>query len=291
MIIKASTDTLTIAYKCGATTVTIQDTDALSTDNKFIAVSWSLSTGSGQLAYYLNGTQIDLVSDIGTWGTSTPSSFKCSMGPGSFLITHVAIWSKALTAANIASIYGASQTGSVEFIPYLGSTSADIRLINPTGADMYLTSLTINGKRIKAYKPIICRAFDETTIGKYGRPGIITMEIDMPYQDDSASGKAYGEYLLNRFKNPMNSVESISFTANKNDYLDEMAFKLKIGSRISLQETQSGISGLFFINGIEYNHNQNRIDATLYLQYEDSVYWLIGTAGYSEIGVTTLVGF
>jgi hypothetical protein len=213
------------------------------------------------------------------------------MGPGSFSITHVGIWSKALAAANIAAIYAASQTGSVEFIPELGSTSAKIRLINPAGADMYLTSLTINGKRIKAYKPLICRAFDETTIGQYGRPGVVTMAIDMPYQDDAAAGKAYSEYLLNRFKNPMNAVESISFTANKNDYLEEMAVKLKIGSRISLQETQSGINGLFFINGIEYVQNGDKLDATLYLQSEDNVYWLIGTAGYSEIGVTTLVGF
>jgi hypothetical protein len=156
---------------------------------------------------------------------------------------------------------------------------------------MYLTSLTINGKRIKAYKPLICRSFDENSIGQYGRPGVITMSIDMPYQDDAAAGKAYGEYLLNRFKNPVSAVESISFTANKNAYLEEMAMKLRIGSRISLQETQSGINGSFFINGIEYNQTQDRLDATLYLQSEDNVYWLIGTAGYSEIGETTLVGF
>jgi hypothetical protein len=137
----------------------------------------------------------------------------------------------------------------------------------------------------------VCRAFDQTTIGKYGRPGVITMTIDMPYQDDPAAGKAYAEYLINRFKNPMNSVESITITANKNDYMEEMAMKLKIGSRISLQESQSGINGSFFVNGIEYNHAQGKTDATLFLQSEDNVYWLIGTAGYSEIGVTTLVGF
>ena len=290
-IISASTDTITISYKAGATINTIQDTDALSTDEHFIAVTWSLSTGAGQLAYYLDGALVETQSDIGTWGTAAPSKFKCSMGPGEFRITHVAIWSKALTAANIAAIYQSSLVDNVEFIPYLGSTSADIRLINPAGADMYLTSLTINGKRIKAYKPLICRSFDENSIGQYGRPGVITMSIDMPYQDDAAAGKAYGEYLLNRFKNPVSAVESISFTANKNAYLEEMAMKLRIGSRISLQETQSGINGSFFINGIEYNQTQDRLDATLYLQSEDNVYWLIGTAGYSEIGETTLVGF
>ena len=213
------------------------------------------------------------------------------MGPGSFTVRHVALWTKALTAANIASIYGAGNAGNVEFIPTLGSTSASIRLINPTGADMYLTSLTINGKRIKAYKPLICKAFDQTTIGQYGRPGVITMKIDMPYQDDPASGKAYAEYLLNRFKNPLNSVESMTFSANKNDYMEEMAFKLRVGDRISLQEGQSGINGSFFINGLEKVQTGERLDVTLYLQSEDNVYWLIGTAGYSEIGVTTLVGF
>lgn len=291
LIIKASTDTITINYKCGATTVTIQDTDALSTDDHFVAVTWSLSTGAGQLSYYLDGVLVETASDIGTWGTGAPSKFKCSMGPGEFKITHVAIWSMKLTEANIATIYAASQAGNVEFIPYLGSTSADIRLINPAGADMYLTSLTINGKRIKAYKPLVCRAFDETTIGKYGRPGVVAMAIDMPYQDSAASGKSYGEYLLNRFKNPLNAVESVSFTANKNAYLEEMAMKLRIGSRISLQETQSGINGSFFINGIEYVQEQDKLDVTLYLQSEDNVYWLIGVSGYSEIGETTYLGF
>ena len=288
----ATTDTLTITYKAGSTSaVVIQDTDALSTDEHFIAVTWSLSTGAGQLSYYYDGALVTTSSDIGTWGTAMPTKFKCTMGPGEFVVRHVSMWSMKLTAANIASIYGASQAANVEFIPSLGSTQASIRLINPAGADMYLTSLTISGKRIKAYKPLSCLAFDENTISKYGRPGVITMKIDMPYQDSEASGKAYAEYLLNRFKDPLSAVESMTFCANKNSYMEEMAMKLRIGDRISLQEWQSGLNGSFFINGIEKVHQGDRLDVTLYLQSEDNVYWLIGTAGYSEIGVTTYLGF
>ncbi len=257
----------------------------------FIAVTWSQSTGAGQLSYYLDGVLVETQSDIGTWGTAMPTKFKCTMGPGAFLAEHVAMWNKKLTSGQIAAIYGAAQSANVEFFPTLGSTQASVRLINPAGADMYLTSLTISGKRIKAYKPLSCLAFDENTISKYGRPGIITMKIDMPYQDSEASGKAYAEYLLNRFKDPLSAVESMTFCANKNSYMEEMAMKLRIGDRISLQEGQSGLNGSFFINGIEKVHQGDRLDVTLYLQSEDNVYWLIGTAGYSEIGVTTYVGF
>lgn len=295
----ADTGELQAYYYTGATEKYIIDSDFIEVGSDgyfiaqehFVAVTWSLSTGAGQLSLYRDGVLIETISDIGTWGTTMPTYFKATMGPGAFTARHIGIWSKALTSAQINQIYGASQADNVEFIPELGSTAAKIRLINPSGADMYLTSLTINGKRIKAYKPLICRAFDENTIGQYGRPGVVTMTIDMPYQDDAAAGKAYSEYLLNRFKNPMNAVESITFSANKNDYLEEKAMKLKIGSRISLQETQSGLNGSFFVNGIEYVQSEGRLDATLYLQSEDNVYWLIGTAGYSEIGVTTLVGF
>ena len=73
LLLITTSDTLTVTYKAGATVVTIQDTDALSTDEHFVAVTWSLSTGAGQLAYYLDGALVTLSSDIGTWGTAYPT--------------------------------------------------------------------------------------------------------------------------------------------------------------------------------------------------------------------------
>lgn len=282
---------LSAFYVAGGTSKFCVDTDFISTDYNFIGLTWSKSTGAGQLKYYLNGALQTTASDIGTWATDAPSSFLAKSGPGDFFINHLALWKVALNDGQIAAIYNASLAENASLIPELGATGARLRFINPTGGNLYLTSLQLRGKRIKAYKPVVCQAFDQDYVGKYGRPGITTMKFDMPYQNSEEDGRAFASYILNRYKNPTNALESITFTANKNSYLAEKAFKLKIGDRIHFTETQTGIDGSFFINGVEYLHDTDRLDVTLYLQPEDSVYWLIGTAGYSEIGETTSLGF
>lgn len=284
-------DSLVIEYAAGATTNTIVDSSFASTDFRLITVTWSKATGDGQLKYYRDGSLITTSSDIGTWPTTAYTTLEMTSGPASLSLAHVALWKAALPASDVTTIYAqASAPSKVGVTAELGATSAKVTFVNPTATTVYVTSLQIRGKRIKAYRPSTAEAIDYSTYDEYGE---LPLDIDMTYQDNPLVGQAAADFLLTNLENPITAIESISFLAERSAALESAFLDLEPGDRITLVEQQSDVSNDFFINGCSYRmYGPGIIEATWYVvPAQDSAYWALGVAGYSEIGATTIVSY
>lgn len=166
------------------------------------------------------------------------------------------------------------------------ATEATVYYAN-SGADAYILGTSkIRGTMLTAYQEQSYTAEDATSIETYGR-----LAYDYPgIQDTLTDAQTVADYYLAILKNPVGLVETVTF-AGKNSAIIASLLAQSIGSKIALSETQTGIGGNWFIIGEahEYSYDDYRITWTL----EDagaSAYWTIGTAGFSEVGVTTYVG-
>jgi hypothetical protein len=287
-VLDSPNDGLTVKYvQAGGSSNLITDTNFPSTNWQFVAVTWSHT--NDEIQYFLNGSLVSNSTDIPTWSTDAPNIFEVSVGPAPYNISHLALWNSALVASDIENIYDVgAAANAVTMVSELGANSARITFYNPTQTTCYLTALKIRGKRVKQYRSVDFPSKDEAAYLQYGKS---TLKWDMPYGDNASFGRGFSNWLLRQTKTPYSSVESVTFVANQSEEIYKRALALEPGSRIRLQETQTGIAGDFFVNGISYSiGSPGVLYATLYLAPAGTqTYWQLGKAGYSEIGETTVL--
>ena len=265
-----------------------------STDWTLFALTWSQSTGSGLMQLYRNGSKISIDSDasaIGAWPATAYTVFEADSGPGEFSLAHVAVWKAALPSSDISDIWGIIDAPTkVGVTAEIGGTETKLAFVNPTPFTVFVTTLQVRGKRIKQYRPVVSEQSDPATFDIYGEA---PLEIDMAYQDDPLVGQSASEFLLEKLKTPTTLIETITFTADRSDALMTAFLDLEPGDRVTIVEQQTSVSADFFINGCAYQMiGDNRVECTWYVTpAQDSGYWALGVAGFSELGETTVLSY
>lgn len=150
----------------------------------------------------------------------------------------------------------------------------------------YVTTLQVRGTPIYRYDTLM----EVTVAGGYGDQ---VLTLDMPFQNSTNVAKDVATYLAQRLSAPFANAPAVKFLANRSAAHMAAALQLEPGDRIAVAETQTGLSAEFTINGAHLDYAPGGLLwCAWYLEPATSQqYWLIGTAGSSELDETTVLGF
>jgi hypothetical protein len=188
---------------------------------------------------------------------------------------------------------GTDMTSLLALTVEIGSDSINYGTITNTGTVTgYITKLCAIGKGVYTYDPITYVAESDTAKSKYGS---YVVSLDMKYQDDPTFAAALTNIIVARKSDPKTMINSVTFTANRSFGLMGAFMLCDIGTRVRLTETVSGVDEDYFINGLGAKiYNMRVAEYTWYVsRAADDIYqfWELETAGRSELGVTTYLGY
>jgi hypothetical protein len=154
---------------------------------------------------------------------------------------------------------------------------------------LYFTLLKIRGKPIRVWDPIVIEEVANASQTAYEKRAVV---LDLAMQPDSEFAESYVDYLLGRFKNPFLRVDQV--TVRDRDTIGGVnVFSLELMDKVVCHDTETGVSMVQHrVRGVEYDLTAKSYRVDLYLERsDDTQYWLLGKAGYSELGTTTRLGF
>jgi hypothetical protein len=169
------------------------------------------------------------------------------------------------------------------------ATRAIFTIENTATGPLFVTLLKIRGKPIRVWDPITVEDSDSTSQAAYEVRAAV---LDLPMQADEVFGQAYAEYLVGRFKNPFLAVDRVVIRGRET-VGNVNVFSLELMDKVVLNERQAGAHMLqHWIRGVEYDITGRTFAVTLHLERaDDREYWLLGRAGYGELGTATRLGF
>ncbi len=139
------------------------------------------------------------------------------------------------------------RSGAFAEVAQLGTASIQLRLVNPTRHDLYLTLLQLYGKPLYRGAPIEVAAADGEGMHIYG---LKRLALDLPALSDFETAQAFADYELARRKHPRGSIHSLRVDAR-----DHPPASLSTGlfDRIRVSESQTGHGQRdYFIVGEEH---------------------------------------
>lgn len=186
---------------------------------------------------------------------------------------------------------GTDYTANLTVTADYGTEGVEYTLEN-AGPAGYVTLLQARGKGIYIYDPV--ELLDQDTASE-AIHGTRSLDLDMKYQDSPLTAASFAAVLKGQYKDPRTIVDKVTFYANRDEKHMVAFLVCEPGSKIHLTEPIAGIDHDYFINGVEYDILPNGV--IRYSWYvkpasEDSyTLWYLGVVGYSEIGVTTKLGY
>jgi hypothetical protein len=239
-----------------------------------LAATWSES--ASKFIAYFNGVQAGSAAMAGAWSGSLHPNMSVlgnASNDGSVQqgwkgsIAHTFITDEVLTAASVKAIYNAA-SGGVSVDATIGGFATEYNITNLESAAAFITLLQLRGRRVTNFQPVTQVEEDTTSQTSYGD----------------------GELFLDMHA-PITDIGKIEFMANSASELMTAALDIEPGDRVRIQETVSGVDTDFFVNGVKLKIKPPyNIWCTWYVvPATDTLYWSIGTAGFSEIGETTYV--
>lgn len=185
---------------------------------------------------------------------------------------------------------GTNLTASLTVGASFGANAHRVTLANTGTTDGYVTRLQVRGRGLYDYEPVEMEAKDTDSTAQFG-DNVLT--YDMKLQNDLAVGRDVANYLLGVWKDPQTRIEGVDFVANSSLALMTAALQMEPSNRISLAEAVSGIDRDYYINGITFTLGVAGLLTFNWLVVPTDPFaaWIIGVAGSSEIGTTTIVGY
>lgn len=187
---------------------------------------------------------------------------------------------------------GTDLTAFFTVTPTFGGNAAQFDVMNghPTLSG-FVTLLQCVGRGLYDYEVTLCESIDSGSQTSYG-PN--TVKLDMPMQSDAGVGQGIADYIRHLYSSPLTFVDSLDIYGNINDTLMAALVALDISSRITITETVTGLNAApYFINAVHLEIKNNNLARASYIlaPADPSVYWLLGVAGYSELGSTTKLAY
>lgn len=189
------------------------------------------------------------------------------------------------TANSAADGSGTNHTADITVAASIFSNTAKLVYTNGAALSIYLTLAQLRGKPINSpdMSEIIMEGAGSTTYPK-------TLEIDLPWQQNYNAGYDLAVYLAD-FLGESQPFPTIFVRGRP-----EIQFGLDLYDKVTLRLDSWGIDGNFWIGKICHKCMITTQDILtefkLFPIYKPPVdnYWYLGTAGLSELGVTTYLG-
>ncbi len=178
--------------------------------------------------------------------------------------------------------------GDMDFTTEFLAKSASLIVTNNRPRKNDVLTAIIKGKRLIDYDKVELQESDGTSRTLYGTR---ELRIDAKMIDDVGFAQNIAEYKIYRHRDPIGEILSIEFLV-KNDEAWARILQRNIGDRITISDDQTAHSADYFIMGEEHRPDLHTgYKVIWYLEIADTnTYWLLGTAGFSELGVTTRIG-
>lgn len=128
-----------------------------------------------------------------------------------------------------------------------GTEGAEYSLQNTGATDGYVY-LQFRGRGIYVYDSVTKVFKDDTSIDTHGTH---SLSLDLKYQNDPIVADAFGNIILNHYKNPSSHAKSVTFYTST-DELVSVFLQADCGSKVTITEEQTGIDEDYFINGWEF---------------------------------------
>jgi len=125
-----------------------------------------------------------------------------------------------------------------------------------TSLTLYGNIFQIRGTALKTYTPVSSEFIGTVSSDTFGKS---TLDIDMLYQIGTATPGTIAQTLLTQYQDPVTRTENVLFYANSNIQNISSFLVLDIGDRFTYQETVSGISEDYFINGVTFEIYANNV--------------------------------
>jgi len=185
---------------------------------------------------------------------------------------------------------GSDLTASAGFSYVLGAEGIEFTF-TPT-ADGWVYILQARGKGVYLYDKTEATVEDTALTATDGER---MLTLDMKYRDSPIEADVIAPIWLSKFKQKDTLVDKIKFVANRNEFLMLAFIALQVGDKVWIKNSRAGIDAAYFINGKEFNISEGGIINYSYIvcpaAYDSYVFWELGVAGKSELGVTTWLGF
>ena len=169
-----------------------------------------------------------------------------------------------------------------------GANAAQATLQNTSGTAGYVNLLQLRGTALRVYDPVTVVSEDATSKTAYG---LRDLSLVLPWQDNPLSAKDFGDTTLAFYKNPRQMVDEYTISS-KNVTLGNAAVRGEPGTRVTLAETVTDISGDYFIQGVRfivYPPDNLQVSWLCRVAAAEQA-WLLGEVGFSELGTTTILG-
>lgn len=152
---------------------------------------------------------------------------------------------------------GADLTANIVTVVTDYGDRVELALTNNAAVTAYIQILQIRGFAVRSREPVTLVSRDNVSIAAYGRR---KLSLNAPLISDPDDAQNLADYLIDVYKDPLDELPSVTFSAHTNDTLMEAARDLELFDRVSITEDQTGVTGLFFIYSIQhvikdnYNH-------------------------------------
>ena len=170
--------------------------------------------------------------------------------------------------------------------PFAGSVKFSIT--NNSGAPAYRITLQQRGLAIRRYKPI-------TIVSESAQSyGVRRLGISLRYQDARSVTEFIADFIRSQYEEVSDRPEMVELQVMRSETNLRHALERESVDRITLSETATGLSADAFIQSISLRYRRKILTCEWTLAPQSSFLfiepWLLGTAGKSELGETTVLG-
>tara|TARA_R110002020_G_scaffold2230_3_gene10424 strand:- start:32527 stop:34158 length:1632 start_codon:yes stop_codon:yes gene_type:complete len=179
------------------------------------------------------------------------------------------------------------------------ANSVTFRIVNNSGVTAYITTLQVRGKALKDVTETVFSSTDAASQLEYGEND---SRVSMKYESNTgAYASEVANWILNITKDARYVIKNFTLKSNSSTALMTQSLLREPGDKIAVAESVTGIAASgatgvqigYFINGVSMTVNPGGIIDTSWVlaPANQQSAWVLGTAGASELGVTTNLAF
>jgi len=181
--------------------------------------------------------------------------------------------------------------GSNFVVEHDNYTNASVTvLVSNLGAeDGYITFLQVRAVSVVDQDPITVQAVNSASVTAYGER---ILDVDLPYQHDPNIAQALADYWSALYSDAAMRADALSVLGTS--AWEALVLGVDVGSRLVITEAMTGLAAQsYWVQGVTMTVTEGpvfTVDLRL-APASDTLYWLLGTAGRSELDSTTVLGY
>lgn len=171
--------------------------------------------------------------------------------------------------------------------------AARLTFTSKADVDVYVQAgATVRGQnKLTDFGQVEVSYQDDDSVAAYGRRAEV---VNARLLEQSSVAESLARWVVVQLKDARGEARRGSFRPRRSEALLTAGLGHTVGERLALAETQTGLSAEFFVVGERHRLRGGGLDYTVTWTLEPAgtqAFWILGKAGFSEIGQTTTVGY